>query len=242
MTHAKKLILVGSRNNIEDILLVAQLNGYEVEGILDSHYWGNKNDIGGVPVIGSEHELLSVDCQWRDRDFFLASWWTGEQDLSGQGHDGGFLRQQRIRILESSGVNVANLIHPDAKFFYGRDRIRLGHGVLILGGTTFATDTEIGDYCVIDWRAAIASHVTLGTNVIVGSCCTVAHAHVGDNSRLGVGSICVPTKRPTVTIGHDSVVYVGSIVLDDVPPDSVYTMHHRTRSRVAKSPQDQVDQ
>ena len=55
---SKKLILVGSRRNLTDIVYTAQDLGYEVVGILDKHYWGNTATIDNVPVIGSEDELL----------------------------------------------------------------------------------------------------------------------------------------------------------------------------------------
>ena len=54
----KKLILVGSRNNLSDIIEAAKDSGYHIIGILDKHYWGNTEKINGISVIGSEDELL----------------------------------------------------------------------------------------------------------------------------------------------------------------------------------------
>ena len=38
----KKLILVGSRQNLSDIVEAAKDSGYHIIGILDRHYWGNR--------------------------------------------------------------------------------------------------------------------------------------------------------------------------------------------------------
>ena len=40
------------------LFIVADLAGYEIIGILDHHYYGNTDNINGVPVIGDERWLL----------------------------------------------------------------------------------------------------------------------------------------------------------------------------------------
>lgn len=228
----KKLILVGSRTNLTDIVYTAQDLGYEILGILDRHYWGNTDIIDGVPVIGSELELLNPDCPWLKHNFFLAGWWDGSQDLSGQGRDGGQLRQERIGILEQSGAPVVNLIHPTATFFHRFDTVTMGRGNLILGHAKFTSHIRIGNYSVIDWDCNIGTGTTIGNNVIVGATTTTAHVDIKDNSRIGVGCILIPRKTNTMTIGPNSVTYIGSTVTVTVPPNSVYTMHGRTRKRI----------
>jgi acetyltransferase-like isoleucine patch superfamily enzyme len=229
---SKKLILVGSRQNLTDIVYTAQDLGYEVIGILDKHYWGNTSTIDNVPVIGSEDELLDPANHWRDHDFFPANWWDGSQDLSGQGQDGGQLRQHRISLLEKSGVNVVNLIHPTATFFHKFDTVTIGRGNLILGHAKFTSHISIGNYNVIDWDCNIGTGTQIHNNVIVGAATTTAHVSLLDNTRIGVGCILIPRKKDTMTIGPNSVVYIGSTCTVDVPPDSVYTMHNRVKKRI----------
>jgi len=231
---AKKLILVGSRINLSDIVYTAKDTGYEIVGILDKHYWGNTKNIDGIPIIGSEEELLSPDHKWKDYNFFLANWWDGNQDLSGQGKDGGELRKQRINILETSGVEVVNLIHPDAVFFHKYDTVKIGKGNLILGHAKFTSHISIGNYSVIDWDCMIGTGTTIGDNVIVGATTTTAHVIIGDHTRIGVGCILIPKKDPTLTIGENSIVYIGSTVLKNVPADSVYNMYNKINSRITK--------
>ena len=228
----KPLILVGSRNNITDVVYTAQDCGYEIVGILDSHYWGNTESIDGVPVIGSEQEILDSDCKWNSCDFFLADWWDGSQDLSGQGQDGGALRQKRIQLLEDARVNVINLIHPTAEFFHRFDTVKMGKGNLILGHSIFISHITIGNYSVVDWRCNIGTGTQIGNNVIVGATTTTAHTIIGDNVRIGVGCICLNRKKDYTIIGANSIIYVGSLVIQDIPENSVYTMHGRMKSRI----------
>jgi acetyltransferase-like isoleucine patch superfamily enzyme len=228
----KKLILVGSRQNLTDIVYTAQDLGYEVIGILDKHYWGNTSTIDNVPVIGSEDELLDSSNQWKNYDFFPANWWDGTQDLTRQGQDGGQLRQQRISLLERSGVNVVNLIHPTATFFHKFDTVTIGRGNLILGHAKFTSHISIGNYNVIDWDCNIGTGTQIHNNVIVGAATTTAHVGLLDNTRVGVGCILIPRKKDTMTIGPNSVVYIGSTCTVDVPPDSVYTMYNRVKKRI----------
>lgn len=228
----KKLILVGSRRNLSDIVHTANDNGYKVVGILDEHYWGNTDSIDGVPVIGSEKELLDPLSKWRKYNFFPANFWNGSQDLSGKGRDGGALRLERINVLEQSKVNVVNLIHPSAMFFHGKKSVQLGRGNLILGHARFTSRIQIGNYCIIDWDCNIGTDTNIGNNVIVGVGTTTSHANIHNNARIGTHCILISRKTDYVTVGENSVVYLGSTVLKDVPANSVYTMHHRIRSRV----------
>jgi len=228
----KKLILVGSRKNLSDIVYTAKDLDYEIVGILDRHYWGNTAYIDSIPVIGSEDELKSPNNRWQNYSFFLANWWDGSQDLSGKGQDGGQLRQQRADLLDESGVNVVNLIHPTSQFFHGTDTLNLGKGILILGHAKFTSNIVIGDYSVIDWDCNIGTETVIGRNVIVGATTTTAHAMINDNCRIGVGCIILPRKKPTTTIGKNSIVYVNSCVLKDVPDNSIYTMHGKILPRI----------
>lgn len=230
---SKKLILVGSRRNLSDIVYTARDSGYEVIGILDKHYWGNTDSIDSIPVIGSEDELLDPGHKWTNYDFFPANWWDGSQDLSGQGQDGGALRKARIDLLEKSKVNVVNLIHPTAIFFHKFDTVFLGRGNLILGHAKFTSHITIGNYNVIDWDCNIGTETTIGNNVIVGATTTTAHVTLLDNTRIGVGSILIPRKSNHMTVGPDSVVYIGSTCTVDVPPNSVFTMHGRIKKRIS---------
>jgi bifunctional N-acetylglucosamine-1-phosphate-uridyltransferase/glucosamine-1-phosphate-acetyltransferase GlmU-like protein len=230
----KKLILVGSRHNLSDIIETANHSGYKIIGILDKHYWGNTAEICGIPVIGSEEELLVPNNKWSRYNFFPANWWDGKQAL-GQQFDADSLRRQRLQLLDAAGVTVVNLISKDVHWFHSKRKLTMGKGILILSNASVGSDVAIGDYSVIDWDTRIVDS-TIGRNSIIGAASILAHVKVGDNVRIGVSSILIPSrKKDLLTVGDNAIVYIGSLVLDDVVENGIYTMHGKTRQRFKKS-------
>lgn len=231
----KKLILVGSRQNLDDIITAAQICGYKIIGILDKHYHGNTNSICGIPVIGSEEELLNPDSQWRKYSFFPANWWDGKQAVGNQTFNGDDLRRQRLDLLDRAGVNVINLVmDPYVHWLHFRRNFTIGKGVLILAGARIGANVSIGDYCVIDWDVRLIQ-TELGRNTVIGTDSLLAHVKTGNNVRIGVRSLLIPSrKKDLLTLENDAIVYINSLVLDDVPEGSVYTMYGQTRKRFKK--------
>lgn len=228
----KKLILVGSRRNLDDIVSAARVCGYKIIGILDKHYWGNTEEICGIPVLGSEEELLVPGNKWSNYNFFPANWWDGKQAIGSNTFDGDQLRKERLDLLDRANVRVINLImDPYVHWFHFRKNFKVGKGVLVLAGTKIGANVEIGDYCAVDWDVRLVNS-SLGRNTIVGADVTLAHVQTGKNVRIGVKSTLIPSrKKSTLEVGDNAIVYIGSLVLDDVPADSVYTMHGKTRKR-----------
>ena len=177
----RPLIFIGSRSSMYDLLQITDALGIQVKGILDRQYHGNTAEICGVPVIGSEMQLIdSADLiaeQWKkDCDFFVANWWDGTEEFTNPAENGENLRIARIALANDSNVNIINLIHPAANI-YG-NRVKLGKGILIQAHAILFNEVSIGDYCIIDWRAIIGDGSMLGENVIVGVDVTMAHTHI----------------------------------------------------------------
>lgn len=232
----KKLILVGSRSNLWDIIETAEACGYNIIGILDSHFYGRVDSICDIPVIGSEQELLDPQNKWKNYNFFPANWWDGKQAVGTVTFDGDSLRQERINLLDRSGVRVVNLINEKKIHWFNNKRnLKLGRGILILSNASIGANVNIGDYSVIDWDSRLVE-TTVGRNSIVGAASILAHVEVGNNVRIGVRSTLIPSrKKDLLKIGNGAIVYIGSLVLDDVPDSSVYTMFGQTRKRFKKA-------
>lgn len=228
----KKLILVGSRHNLLDIIVAAEHSGYCIIGILDSHYWGNTDSICGIPVIGSEKELLDPKCHWRKYEFFPANWWDGKQTNTDYNPEQ--LRQSRLDLLDRAGVQVASLISKDVHWYHKKHNLQLGKGVLILSNASIGANVTLGDYSIVDWDARLVD-TEIGRNSIVGAASILAHVKIGNDVRVGVRSTLIPSrKKDLLSVGDGAIIYIGSLVLDDVPADSVYTMYGQTRKRLKK--------
>ena len=233
----KPLILVGVRANINDIKTLAARCGYDVIGILDQYYYGNTTDIDGTPIIGDERWLLDsskpVTQGWKQHAwFFCSSWWTGKQFLNTVGLDLEIVRTNRINLLDQAQVRLANLIDPDA-WIPNPSTVTLGQGIMIIGKATIGSHCEIGDHSVIDWGAALSRHSKIGKGCIIGAGANIANYVIEDYVRIGVRAVLVGSKKDfsDARVGARSVVHVGAVATDDIPPDHIRTTNHRTLAR-----------
>lgn len=236
-TPKKSLIFVGVRQNIADVKILANRCGYTVVGILDQYYYGNTADIDGIPIIGDERSLLdqtdTIAQQWKNQHwFFCSSWWNGKQFLNSSGLDLETVRQNRIDLLNSAQVKLANLIDPDA-WIPNPAAVTLGKGIMIMGKAMIGSNCEIGDHSVIDWGAALSRRTKIGTGCIIGANANIANYEIGNNVRVGVSAVLVGSKKDfsCSRIGDRSVIHVGAVATDDIPADHVRTFTHRTLAR-----------
>ncbi|UCD83430.1 MAG: serine O-acetyltransferase [Deltaproteobacteria bacterium] len=107
------------------------------------------------------------------------------------------------RIISHIGRHLTGIeIHPGAKI--GR-RFFIDHGMGIVIGET----TEIGDDVVMYQGGVLGGtsskkekrHPTLGNNVVIGTGATVLGAvNIGDNARIGAGSVVITDVPPNATV------------------------------------------
>lgn len=122
----------------------------------------------------------------------------------------------RLEELEIPSYKWATLIHPTA--IIPKGFCSIGNGVLITALSQLSPDTTIEDNCILlpnsflghdstlKRFAHIATNGVVGANVIVGKA-----VHIGSNATL----------REKVCIGDFSLVGAGSVVLTDVPENSI---------------------
>jgi acetyltransferase-like isoleucine patch superfamily enzyme len=234
----RPLIFVGSRKMMRELACIAELNNIEIIGILDHHY--PNQEIAGIPVLGDERWLTSLENaqaqQWlRTCDFFPANWHNGEQPVTGQISLPG-LRLERIRILEESGANVINLIHPDAciKGLTSRyANYRIGRGVQIHADVYHGIDNiEIGDYCAFMSGNTCAHDVKIGRNVLVAPETYLYNCNINDNSYVGIYSRVNPIKKKSaINIGQNVTVWNNAEVVKDIPDGCFYTSDGRIMTK-----------
>lgn len=122
----------------------------------------------------------------------------------------------QIKQLGISRERFINLVHPTAVIPY--NYCSIGCGVLFAPLAHLSPDTKIGDNCsllshsfvghnsTLDEFVSVANNATIGGNVYIGK-----GAHIGSNA----------TIREDITIGEFSIIGMGSVVLKDVPPNTV---------------------
>ncbi|WP_281194368.1 acyltransferase [Halorubrum sp. F4] len=136
-------------------------------------------------------------------------------------------------------IRAGTIIYDDVAI---GDRFSTGHDALVRELTEIGDDVLVGTKTVIDGRTTIGSDVSLQTGVYVPSHTTIGdHAFVGphavltndpypvrddidlagptieDHASIGANA----TILPDVTVGAESFVAAGSVVVNDVPPETL---------------------
>ena len=225
----KPIVFVGHRRNLYDVLLVANDLGRNVVGLIDKYFYGNTDEVCGVPIIGAD-SILEDRAFVEDHDFFLTSWWDGNENLDNLEHSGDNLRKTRIKLLEDNGIKCTNLMHPDCKQL---DNTELGHGIIAMPFSGISHFCKVGDYSVVDWYTYIGHGCTIGKNVIVGARSTLAGGiTVEDNVRIGLSVTISEGHARDITIHENAKLWTGAVVFDSVPANSNYTHNHRLLRRL----------
>ena len=200
----KQLLVVGSSGHASAVLEAIELQGeFEVGGLLDScEPKGARKH--GYPICGAMEEAAELSDAYTCRSFFVAigdncARWKISQRLAAT-----------IRDVEFPAV-----VHPSV--LVSRSA-RIGPGSVIMAGSVIATNAVIKEGCIV-YTASTVNHdcrmddyASISPGVHLGG-----GARIGIRSSIGIGS----TVREKVSIGRDSVVGAGSVVLDDIPDDTV---------------------
>jgi acetyltransferase EpsM len=204
----KKLIILGGRGIGMIAASVANdLGDYNVIGFLnDIVPVGEKvGKYHGYNVIGKTNDVKKY---LEDEDVYFFIGYVGMQN-----------EKEVFEKITSLGIpsnRFATLIHPTA--IIPKGFCSIGNGVLMSPLSQLSPDTTVEDNCILlpnsflghDSTMKRFSHITansvIGGNVMIGR-----GAHVGTNA----------TIRENISIGDFSLIGSGSVVLKDVPQNSI---------------------
>lgn len=205
----KKLVILGGRGIGMIAASVAQdLGYYEVLGFLNDVV-----PIGETVGVYKKHKVIGtskdVSKFLKDDDVYFFIGYIGmksEKEVF-----------DKISNLQIPRERFATLIHPTA--IIPRGYCKIGYGVLISPLAQLSPDTTIEDNCILlpnsflghDSTMKRFSHIT--ANSVVGGNVTLGRgAHVGTNA----------TIRENINIGDFAIIGSGSVVLNDIPENSIY--------------------
>ncbi|MBN2766698.1 MAG: NeuD/PglB/VioB family sugar acetyltransferase [Paludibacteraceae bacterium] len=203
----KLIILGGSGIGMIAASIANDLGTYDVMGFLNDvypvgHLVGKYKKI---PVIGNTND---IDKYISDKDVYFFVAYVGMQNEKEV--------YQKLESFNIESTRYATLIHPTA--IIPKGMCNIGNGVLMSPLSQLSPDTTIEDNCILlpnsfvghdstlKKFAHIATNGVVGANVIVGKA-----VHVGSNA----------TIREKITIGDFSLIGAGSVVLHDVPENSI---------------------
>lgn len=203
----KLVILGGSGIGMIAASVANDLGTYEVLGFLNDSY-PKRHLIGKynkIPVIGNSADIEDF---LPDNSVYFFIAYVGMQNEK-EVFD-------KITQFQIPTHRFATLIHPTA--IIPKGFCSIGNGVLMSPLSQLSPDTTIEDNCILlpnsfvghDSRLKKFAHVA--TNGVVGANVTVGKAvHIGSNA----------TVREKINIGDFSLIGAGSVVLKDVPENSV---------------------
>lgn len=117
----------------------------------------------------------------------------------------------RKKLAGELGDCFATLIHPAAVI---SSRATLGHGSVVMGGSTINSSTQIGKHGIINTNASIDHDCHIGDFVHISPNVALAgNVLVGEGTHIGIGACVIQGVR----IGRWCTIGAGAVIIRDVP-------------------------
>ena len=205
----RSLIFLGSSASIDNFVQVAKLTGKAIEGIIDDNYFGNTDEICGIPVIGSE-QLWDFKNTCSQFDYFVGSSTVPINIVDRE------KRFKMIDLIEKYNLNLATLIHPVSDIYSGTV---IGAGSYVGFCASINNRVVIGKHCQIHAYAGISHDCKIGTNTCIAHQVMIAGFNcVGNNVHIGMGAtVC----KNNVAVGNDAVIHPRITVMRDVENNEI---------------------
>jgi sugar O-acyltransferase (sialic acid O-acetyltransferase NeuD family) len=206
MSRPAPIIIIGAgghgRGILEILLAEAQATGSAcpVVGFLDEDPSVAGSMRAGRPVLGGLDQIPRLVA-------------TGHQFLLGVG-DPRARREQASRIT-AAGVVYARAVHPRATLY---SDVVVGPGCVVAAGVAVAAATRLGEHTLLNLNATVGHDCVLEAFATVGP-----GANIGGHVRLEQAAFaCLNASvLPGLTVGANSQVGAGSVLLEDLEPDRV---------------------
>ncbi|WP_271424741.1 hypothetical protein [Aequorivita sinensis] len=197
----KEIYIVGIGNNSIVTIELAELNGYQIKGLL--HY--KKDLVGqkrwGYPIISETDAFLSQDIN--DMNFALS---MGRNSV----------RKELFNKIQSRGGNTPILVHPNASV---SKVCKLYAGVQIHANATIQPEVIIQQNTIISYGVGITHNVKIDSHCYIAAHSIIgAYTDIEENVTIGMGVTTVSEK--VRNIGENAIIGAGSLVLNPVPSNT----------------------
>jgi len=199
--NKKNLYIIGAGSYGEAILELTYNCGFKVTGFYDDNEKKKGMTILGVPVLGTANDLFK---QQIDNKYFAVA--IGNNNI----------RRDILEKIRLKGGNTPSLIHSSAGI---SPYAEIGRGVYIHPKSVIWTRVIIEDDCIISPLSLIAHHSVMKRGSFVSSSSAIgANIIIEENAFIGIGSTIMTGVKK---IGKNSIVGAGSVVIKNVPSNSV---------------------
>ena len=199
-----KIVIISAAGFAEEVLFAIQecnkiYDKYEMLGFIDDNKKFHGKMINGFPVLGG--------LEWIGKNSSEIRYVIAIGD--------GLIRKKIIKKLNKK-IKFETIIHPT---------------VLRYNVSSVGIGSVIQPHCIIEPNAKIGKHVIINIQCNIGHDCVLedfvtiqpdvhisGNNKVGEETYVGVSS----TTIENLSIGKKSVIGAGSVVLNDIKPNSVY--------------------
>lgn len=187
---------------VTDILAGSDL--YHIEGYADNVTKDkNRTHIHGKPILSSIAEVREIFAAGTKHAIIAIG------DIQA--------RKKLVKILSDINFQFINAIHQTVVI---GSNVTLGLNIVIKPGVIIDPRVKIGNHSYIGSGVTIGHNVTIGNFVnITGGSRIAGHISIGNEVFIGTGT----SMKDKITIGDRSVIGVGSVVVSDIPPNTVAT-------------------
>lgn len=201
----KPLIIIGAGGFGREVAwLVERINSldptWKLEGFVDDGITGKGASIAGYPILGG----IDYFSNYLDKVWVVLA--IGSAKTRAVLAD----KLSRFQCIE-----FASLIDPSVIM---SKRVTVGEGSIICAGSIITVDVRLGKHCIVNLDT------TIGHDAVIEDCVTIypsvnvsGMVRVGHCTELGTGVQIIQGK----TIGANSVVGAGAVVVRDIPDSCV---------------------
>ena len=201
----RKILIFGTGGHAKVILdIISNEKKYEIAGFIDNEL-DEGQEVLNHKVLGADKDLISLI---KKNSIF------GGVIAVGNNYSRENISQKINNLCKD--FNFINCIHSQAQIAMD---VSIGVGNVLMAGSVINTSTSIGNHCIVNTNSSLDHDNTiLDFSSIAPNSATGGNVKIGKLSALGIGS----TILPGISVGPNSIIGAGSLVLEDIPSDSIY--------------------
>jgi sugar O-acyltransferase (sialic acid O-acetyltransferase NeuD family) len=194
------LWILGSGGHAKVVIETVRKEGcHEISGILDGKLGRRDQLLRGIPILGEVHRDDIARHQVRQAVIAIGD------------------NRARERIARDLNELVAWRSVSDPSALLNAEN-EPGDGTVVLAGVLVQPDSRIARHVILNTACTVDHDCAIGDFVHIGPGCQIGGGvEIGEGTQLGFGASVAPGCR----IGKWSIIGAGSVVVDDIPDNSV---------------------
>ena len=194
------IVILGAGGQGKVVLDILKKNNYHVIGFIDDDKNKKGKLINNVKVLGN---FLDINKTKKNIDGIVIG--IGDNNI----------RSDYFLKIKKLNLKIVNAIHPNTII---SENVKIGKGVIIVGGAVVNTNVKIGNNVIINTGAIVDHDCVLGDNSQICPGVNLAgNVKIKKNAFIGTGAVI----NPGICIGENSIVGSGSTIIRDVPKNVV---------------------